>query len=351
MKKVITFILCLFLSLTAFVSPIVAEETDFYVYNDNNAEHEEKAIKGFIDMFPYSSEAETDLSNHDVFLGKGIAIIDDNDYPKSLYPVWIDNQIVATVLVHQEKDGLINMFYTHYYVDALNYLKQYTSKEYPLLIAYVNGKVCGLIGDIIYDLNENKFIDDEDNIRIQENMSCSVVNAKAAISIADKQFSTEETIVKKEFKPVKYQQESFYCLAYATYNMLYNLGYKNYNIDDVKQPLIYYMGGGAPSVMKNWLINQGFTAYGTNSGHLTVSQIKSVLLNNHSYLGISASNSELAHAFVIFGVADNNIILYWDVVSPDIDATEVGSTYTTFTGPNGSFVWNNGYFYLDIDWN
>ena len=138
-------------------------------------------------------------------------------------------------------------------------------------------------------------------------------------------------------------------MNYVTYNCLQNLGYTSYTLAQCKSPLNAF-GGGNPSTMSNWLNNQGFNSYYSNSGYLTISQIDSVILNNHCYVMISAGLTNTSgHAFLIYGAHSDGYIRYWDPRSTSYSTSS--SPYTSLLGSDGyTYTWNHGYYYLDVEW-
>lgn len=349
MKRIIASLLAILLVVTSqrmcYAESCQNEEMNHshYLYGMSSVSNDHKAYA--LSNFSSIMSLYEGFYEGEIRLEEGITIYNDDGYEKTLFPVWNGGRIIAAYLVVTKDDNEISGYLTGYYVDALNELTALTSQDTPLEVFSNHKGIFGKVGDRIFNLEDGDYAHVEHDVGSRHSGSYIIVHEY--IDYCGEVTRTRNSYI-KPFTIYQKQNEDYYCLSYATYNILKNLGY-SYTLVQCKAPLIIHMGGGTPQIMQNWLTNEGFTAYSSNSGSLSVSQIRTVLTTNHSYVCASATySSNSGHAFVVYGANTAGYLYIWDVRS---SSKTISSDLTHFPGSDSNiYTWDHGYYYLDIDW-
>ena len=150
--KLFALLLVLLLTVPAFADDYITNNSvHLYAYSHNDMSAQENyatAKLGFF-MYCYGHGHE----GGDLLLGCGISINDPKDYEEVLFPIWKDDEIVATFLVTTLEEGICQGSYSEIYTEQLNAIKNVATQETPLSLIVLDDTFYAVICDQWYDLN------------------------------------------------------------------------------------------------------------------------------------------------------------------------------------------------------
>ena len=153
LKQILFYILTIAVLLVSTDKILFAEnkENSFYFLSKENVVHDEYAKQN---IYRFVSDSKDNHLFRNFKLGKGIKILNDEKQERTLYPIYLNDKIVATFLVatvEEEVGGIYSIAYS----ERLNEIKELTSKDKPLVLKSFDEDLWGIIENKAY----NEFLD------------------------------------------------------------------------------------------------------------------------------------------------------------------------------------------------
>ena len=349
MKRILSIILAVFMAISNTCVVFANEEVEFYAYTSDTSEFDEYAIDKF-SSFLYGHYGYIDNT---IELGKGITIFGETTYPTVLYPVWKDDNIIATFNVVNVND-LYSGTYTEELADVLNQFISYSSLETPIMLINDN-HLFFKVGDDIYDglmnIVDDLSVHDTNNVQIQKD----ITNVKENINFQTLTIPRAPTSYNNGWSV--YQNDStqqYWCYAYCLYNIFRNLGITDYTLNEIKSGIYpYILGTTDPWYIDDFLSAEGFYYYYRSSGYLSYSDIQSIIYLNDNYIMIGLTNQGEGydHYMVLYGYSNISGIVTYSVWDPQSSGNgrltlDANTRLITVTRTSGTitFKWDGGYF-------
>lgn len=308
---------------------------DFYAYKTNNAEHDEYAYDNAMRLIIGSGE--TDLMNGSN-LGKGLLVMGKDSF--SLYPVWNNEKIVATLVV-TTYDGEVSGAFSRNFADGLEYVRNLTTESQPLYIVVDDDGTWGVVGRVGFNLNDPH----EKKTFSFDTSESRVINGDE-LFLQHKKVENQLRTVSNYALPfsIAYQQTGSYCYAYALANTLYNLDYTQHTPDRI---IAYfnYSNGASFDELTNYLSANGLASEYSDYGYLSMEQVANTIFNNRSYIVIGGKkvNGKPQHACVLYGYSQEmDTYNYWNpwyMYTQTMDA----KTRIMIADRNHVYKWDAGY--------
>ena len=345
MRKFIK-IFVIFTMLVSFYLPVKANQTtNLYVYTNDTSKFNEYAIKNVgLHMYCFNEYIDSSLK-----LGEGISLFGDLTYPIVLYPIWKNDEIVATYKV-ANVNGTFTGTYSDANAEELNSIKDLTSSATPLII-YVNDGTFGKIGTNVYNLN---------GINLSEYPNISIENEGLEIKDVSNCLEYEEISLTRA--PVSYSNDwttyyhdpSFttHCYTFCLYNIFLNLGITQYSINEIRSGILIGLGVASIPSINSYLTSEGFTYSYATSGYTPIATVRNIIYNNDNYIMagltyITGDKVGLKHFMAMYGymsVSGTNCYRVWDPQSTGTGKLVIdGSTMEVIDSNNVILKWNGGY--------
>lgn len=347
LTNLLTLSLVLFLTMPAFAndSALNSGSAHLYAYShDDMAAQEDYATSnlGFF-MYCYGHGHE----NADFLLGHGIVINDPEDYEKVLFPIWKDNEIVATFLVTTLEGGTCQGSYSEIYAEQLNAIKNIATQATPLSLVVLDDTFYAVISEQWYDLNG--YPGEHITKTNGEAPSTAVIDAHDSLTYVEYQQVRIPTSYAVPYQLRFIQGSSKYCYAFALSNTLFNLGYTL----STPASIIEYMNRSEGAYMRDLAAcladNNKLSCTYSDNDYLIFSDVSRIIyqIKQPIIIGAHRVNTYYGHAFVIFGYADNSLIQTYSVWNPWYNYTQVvdASTRHIPTESTTDYIWDGGYLY------
>lgn len=342
-KKSIKLFLVICLSLIMFqTTGLYANDRQLYARSKELTGHTTYASEN-LGKYIISNEG---YLNKDYTLGKGIYISDPLDVDKALYPIWENDEIVATFLVVYV-EGEYSGIYSKAYAEQLDELVDITSMDYPLNLVVQNDRFYGVIGNRWYDLNEEPGSYDTLNY-LSNDSELMIIDASQTIYYKEIIQTRIPTTYSKSFT-IYQVQTGDYRYSYALGNILMNMGYSSYTPANIQSYMNFSLGA-SNSEMVAYLNSKGLNASYASNGYLSFSDVQNIIYYNNSYIYIGATNQSTlssAHAFVIFGYYNDGVSKLYNVWNPwySYRQTMNATTRIITTESTRTYKWDLGYIH------
>ena len=349
MKKFLSYLIILFIFISNTIIGYANNSVEFYVYSSNTEQFDQYAEEK-IGSFMY---AHYGYINTNLKLGKGTNIISNDGIPKVLYPIWIDNEIVATFVV-ANVSGTYSGTYSEDYITFLNTIKNSTDTNTSLKILIEENSIFGILNNNLYDLKNGSLIENH-NISIENinSLYTQAVNTFESISFNAPIIPRIPTSYNNGWL-VHINDSSLksYCYAYCLYNIFRNLGITGYSINTLKSndTIGNALGFTSMGEIASFLNREDFSYISASSGFLSFTNVKNIIYNYDNYImiGLTLYPSGGNHFMVLYGYTDTTIEQFYTVWDPQSSSGGVrtmdASTRLVTDSDGDTFIWNAGYF-------
>lgn len=348
MKKIFSVLLAVFMIVSNTCVVFANENVELYAYTTDTEGFDAYATEK-IGAFLYGHYEQI---NENLEIGKGILIINNNDYPKVLYPVWNNNEIKGTFIV-VNVDGEYSGTYSEMYANQLNELIPLTSEAQPLKLVSDNG-FYALVGEVVYSINQ--LVEKSNNVisidTTLENLH--IINSFEKMPFNQPivpRYPTSKYLSWTRYTSLQpaYDESDGYCAAYCLYNIFRNKGITTHTFSNVKAGVPNY--GITMNYLKSYLTNNGYS-YTASSGYLDINGVIGAVYSYNSYVLMLTCrvdyNDELGyfgHAMVLTGYSTvGNTYRVWDPVYSDMKTMDANTRKVT-TAEGFTFRWSGGYVY------
>ena len=350
-----------FVLLLNIMTPIRAiQNSAFYVYSSNTSEFDEYAQEK-LDIHIYTFYGNVDNT---LKLGKGIQVYGDISNPLVVYPIWKNNEIVATFKVVYS-NGVFSGSYSEGNATQLNFAKDITTKNNPLKLFVYENQFLYSVGNTVYDATsgEGLIVSDVNiyELKLENETIIDVSNTLEYQNIKNSKAADSWNLY---WTTPEHNPSNLYsCYAYCLSALLKCSGYSEYTVSEVKNRVAQANGSSihlaAASLvnLKNFLDNEGFDydASSSENGSLSSSQVVSIIYNNKKYIltGLYNTNGN-ATTPKHMGVITGYTLFYGEYTynmydpqdkSPGGKVTVDASTRTYTNSEGRTYVWNQGYVY------
>lgn len=353
MKKVLSILLTIFMFVSNTCVTLANENVEFYAYTTNT--------EGF------DAYAKEELSTHiytyygyfdnTLKLGKGINVYGDVENPFVVYPIWKNNDIVATFNVVYY-DGQYSGSYSTGNAEQLNYAKEISTFDHPIKLVKTDEEYMYVVNEVAYDMTSGygKVLDDV-NIPKLSTTKLTKIDATNTLEYTKMSNTRAATSWNLSWNPTEHFGNSVaYCYAYTLSPILRGLGYSSYTYTKIKNDIEARAGALRPGVsfseLCSYLTSQGFSYYSNSSGYLSGANVASWIYDARMYVMIGltclTASSTSKHFCAITGYTNNNGTYTYQVYDPQHNGTNgkctMSSSTRTFTNSDGSqFKWDAGY--------
>lgn len=345
-RKAVSIVIAIILlmNLTTVVWAVDESSVNLYALSSANTAAQTYAVNK-VSVFAYASGYAGNME--DLKLGTGITIYDPDDVDKVLFPVWENDEIIATFLVTVIDEGTCSGSYSAAYALQLNAIKRLTSQANPLSLVVIDDGFFGVIGNQWYDLNGTAGQGVAKVLTLST--FTSVINAHDSVcySVYMQPRITNRYVLPFTPSGTQTSVEGGVCYAYAMSAILQNMGFYKYTPQTISTVL--GDAGATKSQLAGYLSAEGFCCTYSDIGYMPLNDVKNRIYHQHDYIYISAKADDNSgyHAMVLFGYFDDgaNALYYiwnpWYTYTQVIDAT----TRNIPTENTVSFDWNHGYIY------
>ena len=348
MKKILCLLISLFiLSLNhGVVFAKNSEELYAFTLQDTSG-YDEYASSRFAE-FTYTNYGYIDST---LELGNGIYINSNDDYPKLLYPVWRNNEIIGSFIV-VNVDNIYSGTYSELYANRLNAIRKMTDEKTPLklvvddsIYAYVQGNYYSLLDESVVD-SINSFAEAKEFYKVinsKDKIQYNITNNSRYLA----NYSLPWTIYSTQ---PGYDDD--HCAHYCLYNIFRNMGINSISLSSIFNDLPVFNGVRLENTC-NYLSSKGFT-YNSNSSSLGFSSVSNALssggyINIVTARQIEANQNFFRHGMVLFGCStvQSSGNQYYKVWDPTSNTTFTMDAYTRIVVINTAytFAWNSGTIY------
>lgn len=234
------------------------ENLNFYTLSINTESYDAYVYEK-IGSFLYGHYGEI---NESLKVGKGISIINENDFSKLLYPVWNGNKIEGTFIVVNVEDEFSGT-YSKMYVEQLNDLIPLTSVDDPLKLIADNG-FYAMIGNNVYDMNQSLTLVEKENLQSYSFDNYIINNSFEKINHVNPiipRYPTTKYLSWARYTSLQpaYDESDGYCAAYCLYNIFRNKGIADHTFANVKSGVPNY--GDTFNYLKSYLTSKGYSYF------------------------------------------------------------------------------------------
>lgn len=361
MRRLLSIILAIFMTISNTCIVFANEEVNFYAYTSDTNGFDEYAIEN-LGSFIYGHYGYIDDT---IELGQGITVYGKTTYSTVLYPIWKDDNIIATFKVVQINDSYVGT-YSNGECEQLNYVMNSISINHPLKLIYANEDFYFQVNDNLYysDNYIGVIINDIDQETKLELESITFENS----FIVDAHINNEFNEIVIPRIPSSYSlswpysehnpSSTHYCHAYSLSGILTNQGYSGYDFTTVKNGFVQYEGATVPLVkasiakVKAYLASKGFTysSSSSGSGYLTYESVLNTLYYNQRYVmaGLTHTNGG-NHFGVIIGCTNDNVTKTFRIYDPQSGGNGIctmNADTRQYTNTNlDTYTFNAGYIY------
>lgn len=356
MKRIFSIILSVFMIISNTCVVFASDSAELYAYTGDTSGYDDYATEKF-QGFVYGHYGYFDSS---LELGKGITIINENDYPKVLYPVWNNNEIVATFIV-VNVDGIYSGTYREY-TYMLNDLISLTNENSPLYLLSNEDGFFAIVDDTVYNMNESIVENIETSLQVI-NQNFEIINAANCMETETVILNSSQSRANPNSAFVNYWHTYRYdydgsvnnhCYTFCLYNIFRNLKITEYEFSEIRSGILLGLGNADISDVIDWLNQEGFNFSSQNNGYIPYSSVYNILCTNDNYImvGLSYVNSNADHFMAMYGCSSiSGMITYslWDPESNEEDSdsgglvTMDGNTRIVLNWNNVSLKWDAGY--------
>lgn len=353
MKKLLSIILTMFMLVSNTCAVFANESAELYAYTTDTTGFDTYAQEDLsVHIYTYYGYIDDTLE-----LGKGINVFGDVTYPMVVYPIWKNNDIVATFKV-SFIDGQYSGSYSEGNVEQLNHAREIATVDKPVRLVKTANEFIYVVDGITYDLTSGtgKVLEGIDvSTTLSDNATTS--NVANAIEYVKKVNSRAATSWYLSWNPTEHNGDSvIYCYAYSLSPILRGLGYSTYTVSkittDIKNQTGSLQPGIAFSTLRTYLTNQGFTYQSSSTGYMSTTNVVSWIYDNRMYVMIGLSvlteSSTPKHFGVITGYSSSSGSYTYQVYDPQHNGINGKCTMSAstrkFTNSDGSqFSWDSGY--------
>lgn len=341
LKQILFYILTIAVLLVSTDKILFAEnkENSFYFLSKENVVHDEYAKQN---IYRFVSDSKDNHLFRNFKLGKGIKILNDEKQERTLYPIYLNDKIVATFLVatvEEEVGGIYSIAYS----ERLNEIKELTSKDKPLVLKSFDEDLWGIIENKAYSLNKNLYKEIEE---YRNEIGLVLNDNKLHLTYKQNIISERNPSGHVLGFKIKYTQPDCKkrCYSYALANILYNLGY-DWHTPDTISKYFNYASGLSFKRLSKYLDKYNFSNVATDSGYLGKDSVIEQIYYKGRYILVGGTNQSTGseHAFVIFGYSrSNNTYSFWN---PWYNFTQKMDRDTRLMNTSDSRVykWDAGY--------
>lgn len=350
MKKLKLFIVFVMCFTVLVVHPKALEKDTFYVKTDVTKEYDDYVHSVFEKLLM----AQDNISNYDnIFLGTGIKVfLPEETYNYYVYPVFFGDEIKATIHITKDENDF-GVTYTEMFAQQLNYIKNNTSIENPLILVRQNGYVYCQVKETRILVDYREFNTNQKSKEIYKLESLPNINTSSipTINIYDnmiynnvKGISTERASVNKlSWIVFETQGNQPWCASITATNIVRNRG--KYMSSAHMRSWLGITNRGLTNeevvrYLKNYM-NYSQVMY-TTSGSLTKSQVISQI-DNRCAVFAHFRNTNEGHAIAIIGY--NTIADAYHIHNPWYSYTETVGVGGTYASGTYNYKWTGGSIY------
>lgn len=349
MKKLISLFLAMFMFVSNFVVASASENTPLYAYTVNSEGFDQYAIENLTNhMLAFYGYVDNDLK-----LGQGINVFGDVSSQTFVYPIWKNNEIVATFKV-VSIEGEYSGSYSEGNVQQLNFGRTIATAFQPLVLFKSNDKLLLSVKGNVYDAVDNvgKIMNEFnlDSILLEELIigNGSFLDYKAPFpSRASTSWHLPWNV--PDHNPTDNAFNYAYCLS----AVLRNLGYIPYTVAKIKSDMRSRLGDAYTfadlNQVKSYLNDKGFIYQSTNT-YLAKSVVISKIYDERTYIFVRLTHSNGQNKFygIITGYATTNGNTAYQLYEPRSSSingrcTMDSSTRVVINSRGETFTWNSGY--------
>ena len=347
MKKILSIILSMLMLLSNSCLVLANEKSELYAYTTNTGGFDAYAKEELsTHIYTYYGYIDNTLK-----LGQGIKVL-GKEIPTVLYPVWKNNEIVATFNVIYY-GGQYSGSYSNGNVEQLNHAKEIATIDNPIKLVKTDEAFMYIIDDVAYDMTDGygKVLSDV-NAYILSSEKLTKIDTAATLEYSQINIRAAASW-NLSWNPSEHNGniDNKYIYAYCLSPVLRSLGESTYTVSKIKAGLnnAYIVN---ITQLRNYITNQGFLSQFSTSGSMDSTNVINWIYSNRKHIitGLGCvNNSSISNSYgVITGYSSTGSSYTYSIYHPQHNGVNgkctMSASTKTFTNSDGnSFVWNAGY--------